>query len=186
MASSADVPTPRAADPGGDPQRIAQLIEGMQRELRALASKYLRDERPDHTLQPTALVNEVCLRLIRSSGLAAADQPQLLAAAATTMRHVLVDYARRRLAQRRGGGGRPVTFDESVVGDVGTDVEVLAVNEAMERLAACDERQARIVEMRFFGGLTDGEIAQALGVSRRTVQGDWQMARAWLRRELAR
>ncbi|MBK8097793.1 MAG: sigma-70 family RNA polymerase sigma factor [Planctomycetes bacterium] len=164
---------------------MAMQLTALQAELRTLAAGYLRGERRNHTLQPTALVNEACLRVLRTGAKATTDRAQLLGAAATMMRRILVDHARRRTAARRGGGRCSITFDESVVPAADSAADVLAIDEALQRLSGLDARQARIVELRFFGGLSDDAIGAALGVSRRTVQGDWSMARAWLRRELA-
>ncbi|MFY9344163.1 MAG: ECF-type sigma factor [Planctomycetota bacterium] len=169
----------------GDRVGAARLVEVVHDELRALAARYLRRERKGHTLQPTALVNEACLRLLGDTIVDDASKTHLFAVAATTMRRVLVDHARKRAAARRGGGAARVTLDEGLAA-TGAGIDVLAVDEALQRLATLDERQARIVELRFFGGLNDDEVARALGVSRRTVQGDWSMAKAWLRRELQR
>lgn len=150
--------------------------------LKEIARTHLRRERPGHTLQPTALVHEAWLRLAPE---ASAPRAEILAAAATAMRRILVDHARRRLARRRGGGQERVTLHEESLGAAPAAVDVLELDEAMQRLAQLDARQARIVELRFFAGLTADEVADLLGVSRRTVQGDWSMARAFLRRCLA-
>jgi RNA polymerase sigma factor (TIGR02999 family) len=152
-------------------------------ELRSLAAGYLRGERPGHTLQPTALVHEAFLRLGSLSG--CAESPaRFKALAARTMRNVLVDHARRRAAAKRGGERQRVTLDEGLAFLARGELDVLALHEALERFAALDERAARVVELRFFGGLTEPEAAEALGVSLRTVEGDWRMARAWLREAL--
>jgi len=170
----------------GDACAGVDLQTRLYEELHGLAAGCLRGERPGHTLQPTALVHEAFLRLARVP-LAPADRTGFLVLAATTMRRVLVDHARRRHAHKRSGG-RSVTLDVGEVGDARAQdgLDVLAVDEALERLARLDARQARIVELRFFAGLSADEIAAELGVSRRTVQGDWHMARAWLRGEMRR
>ncbi len=157
-------------------------------ELRALAAKYLAGERPGHTLQPTALVHEAFLRLTGSPGVPA-DRSEFIALAATSMRRVLVDHARARRAAKRGGDRRrapPLALDGAAAKWDQPQVDLLALDEALEKLAALDPRQARIVELRFFGGLGVEAAAQVLGVSTRTVEADWRMARAWLRRELER
>jgi RNA polymerase sigma factor (TIGR02999 family) len=175
-----------ASSAGGSRDPMAQLVDGLHPELRRLAARYLRGERKEHSLQPTELVHEACVRLLGGASVDDATHTHVFAVAATAMRRVLVDHARRRAAKRRGAECKRVTLDESLLGDKGSDLDVLAVDEALHRLAHLDDRQARIVELRFFAGLNDDEIAASLGVSRRTVQGDWQMARAWLRRELSR
>ncbi len=153
-------------------------------ELHSLAAKYLAGERPGHTLQPTALVHEAFLRLVGSPGVPA-GRSDFIALAATAMRRVLVDHARARKAAKRGGDRRRIALDAAQApGEDPGEVDVLALDESLERLAALDPRQARIVELRFFGGLGVEAVASVLGVSARTVEADWRMARAWLRREL--
>jgi RNA polymerase sigma-70 factor, ECF subfamily len=170
---------PSGAEPG------RSLQPGLYLELRKLASHKMRFERVNHTLQPTALVHEAWMRLGGPSSSLSQDQAQFLATAARVMRHILVDHARARNAEKRGAGGIQVTLDENLVplGTPGTDV--LIVDEALGRLAAFDERQARILEMHFFAGMTFEEIAAALGISVRTAKRDWTMARAWLHHELS-
>lgn len=148
-------------------------------ELRALAAAHLRRERRGHTLQPTALAHEAWLRLG-----AQLEAPGLEAAASKAMREILVDHARRRSAAKRGGGWRRVTLDPAACELPGRELDLLALDEALENLAALDGRQAQVVELRYFGGLSTEETARALGVSARTVEGDWHMARAFLRRAL--
>lgn len=153
-------------------------------QLRGVAAGYMRAERPEHTLQPTALVNEVYIKLVRSP--VARDVPRevFLGVAARAMRQVLVDHAKAKGAQKRGGGWNRVT-----IAGLGTDgpmdtLDLLALDEALERLAGQDERLGRVVELRFFGGLTIEETASALGVSHGTVESDWAFARAWLKTRL--
>jgi RNA polymerase sigma factor (TIGR02999 family) len=153
-------------------------------ELRRLAARQLGRERPDHTLSPTALVHEAYLRLVGDAQLDWKERSHVLAAAAGAMRRVLVDHARRHGAAKRGRGWRRITLDETVAADR-PEVEFLDLNNALEKLAKLDERGARIVELRFFAGLTLDETAEAIGVSRRTVASDWAMARSWLSRELS-
>jgi RNA polymerase sigma factor (TIGR02999 family) len=151
--------------------------------LKDIARSQLRRERADHTLQPTALVHEAWMRLADGS---AESRVELLARAATAMRRVLVDHARRTKALRRSSGKRRVTLHDDAVAEVAPEVDVLELDEALDGLAALDDRQARIVELRFFAGLDASEVAQVLGISRRTVQGDWNMARAFLRHHFGR
>jgi RNA polymerase sigma factor (TIGR02999 family) len=165
----------------GDAKAADELVSIVYDELRRLAQKYFRDERPGHTLQPTALVHEAYLRLVDQSRVSYQGRRHFLAAAARTMRRVLVDYARHKGRQRRGGGQRPLAIDTELspaeVGDHG----ILEIDDALARLAQLNERQASVVEMRFFGGMSVDEVADQLGVSRRTVEDDWTHAKAWLR-----
>ena len=155
-------------------------------ELRRLAAAELRRERPGHTLQATALVHEAFLRLSRSDGLQGLDPPRVKALAASTIRRVLVDHARARLSDKRGGGAARITLGDTCQLTAGREVHFLALEEALEKLAGLDPRQHRVVELRFFGGLSIDEAAGELGVSARTVNEEWRTARAWLRRELGR
>ena len=174
------------ADAGrGEAAALTGLTSLVYDELRALAAAYLRRERAGHSLQPTALVHEAFIRLIDSSGIKATDRRHFFAIAANTMRRVLVEHARTRGAAKRGGGQQRVTLTGIQDAKPDADFEVVALDEALKKLAALDERQARIVELRFFGGLEVEEVAHLLGVSKRTVEGDWTLARAWLYRELA-
>jgi RNA polymerase sigma-70 factor, ECF subfamily len=167
----------------GDAPAMAGLTAVVYEELRRLAAAYLRRERVDHSLQPTALVHEAFLKLIDADTLKVADRKHFFALAATMMRRVLVEHARTKNAAKRGGGRHRVSLSGVQASDA--DLEVVALDEALHRLAALDARQARIVELRFFGGLTVDEVAESLDVSKRTVEGDWTLARAWLHRELA-
>ncbi len=174
----------RHTDPGGPdtPQLMALVYD----ELRVLASEYMRRERPGHTLQPTALVNEAFLRLARLDRMKWKDKAHFQAAAAGVIRRVLVDHARARNAAKRGGGRGRVTLSglEGVPG--ASTMDLLALDEALARLAKLDARKARIVELRFFGGLTIEQTARSLGVGTTAVEDDWAFARPWLRRELRR
>jgi RNA polymerase sigma-70 factor (ECF subfamily) len=171
---------PESSSAGSEPP--AALGEAAYAELRALAAAHLRRERRGHTLQPTALAHEAWLRL--GPALASGASGGLQAAASRVLREILVDHARRRAAAKRGGAWRRVTLDPSACRLAERPLDLLALDEALERLARLDERQARVVELRFFGGLETAEVARVLGVSTRTVEGDWTMARAFLRREL--
>ena len=154
-----------------------------------LARAYLGRERPGHTLQPTALVNEAYIKLVDQTQVDWQGRTHFFAVGARVMRNLLIDHARGRGRAKRGGAWHRVTLAESLTpftrGELDVD-QLLALNEALERLAELDERQGRVVELRFFGGLTVPEVATVLGVSTRTVEGDWTHARAWLRRELSR
>ncbi|MEK7403662.1 MAG: sigma-70 family RNA polymerase sigma factor [Acidobacteriota bacterium] len=165
----------------GDKDALARLLPLVYRELRRLAGHYMRDERASHTLQPTALVHEAYLRLAGQDRADWRNRAQFMGVAAQLMRRILVDYARERLAAKRTPGA--LDLDLGASGE--NTQEVLAVNEALDRLAQLDPQQGRVVEMRYFGGLTVEETAEALGVSPRTVKRDWAMAKAWLRAELS-
>jgi RNA polymerase sigma factor (TIGR02999 family) len=156
-------------------------------ELRLLARRYLAHERPDHTFQPTDLVHEACARLGERADASFQDRAHFVATAARAMRSILVDHARAKLADKRGGGAQRVTLRESVAGAAGdgdAGIDVLALDDALERLARFDPRKAQIVELRFFGGRSIAETAEALGISHMTVSSDWRVARAWLAAEL--
>jgi RNA polymerase sigma factor (TIGR02999 family) len=152
-------------------------------ELRALAEAFLRRERAGHTLQPTALVNEAYLRLADKTIVASQGREHFVAVAAETMRRVLVDHARKRAALKRGGGRTRLASGDGLSSPE-PEVDVLALNDALDKLARLDQRHAKVVELKFFGGLGVEQIAWLLGVSHRTVEADWALARAWLRREL--
>ncbi len=166
----------------GDALAVERLSSLLYDELRALAERYMRRERSNHTLQPTALVHEAYLRLI-GTGIAFQNRAHFLALAARTMRRVLLDHARRRAATKRGGGVERVTLADVAAADSRT-LDLIAVDAALERLAQIEPRQAQVVELRFFGGLEIEEAAEVLGVSKATVKRDWRFARAWLAGEL--
>lgn len=174
-----------ARDPGASPEDAERLLALVYDELRALADALMRRERPGHTLQPTILVHDAWLRLVDARGVDWQDRSHFFGIAARAMRQLLVDHARKRLAVRRGGGGWTRVSLSEAEAATADDVEVLALHEAMLRLTAVDPRAARVVELRVFGGLKVEEVAHLLGVSPRTVDGDWSMARLWLKRELA-
>ena len=170
----------------GDESALAALTPLVYKELRRRAHHYMSGERAGHTLQTTALVNEAYLRLVGSRNVRWQNRAHFFAVSAELMRRILVDFARSRGYQKRGGGARHVELDEAAVvaGDRGA--EMVALDEALRALAELDPRQARVVELRYFGGLSDAEIAEVLKVSVGTVRRDWTLARAWLNLELSR
>lgn len=172
----------------GNEEAATSLFALVYDELRKLAASALRHERPDHTLQPTALVHEAYLRLAEEPAGRWKDRGHFFAVAARAMRRILVDHARGRNAQKRGGGAVPSALEglDPPIVESRTEVDLVLLDDALENLAALDSRQARIVELRFFGGLSVEETADIVGASSRTVKRDWQSARAWLRREMAR
>jgi RNA polymerase sigma factor (TIGR02999 family) len=169
----------------GDREAPAKLMPLVYDELRRLARDHLRRERPDHTLQPTALVNEVYLRLVDQQRVNWHNRAQFFGLAAQLMRHILVDHSRSRASVKRGGLVRKLSLDEAWMAPEEVAEELVALDEALVRLAAIDERKSRVVEMRFFGGLSVEETAEALGVSDKTVMRDWRIAKMWLHRELS-
>lgn len=168
----------------GDRQAFDQLMPQVQQELRRIAERYMAGERPGHDLQATALINEAYLHLVDWKNIQWADRAHFFGMAANMMRRVLVDHARRRDRFKRGGDAIQVSLVEAAHVPAAERADVLALDEALEQLAALDPRKSRIVEMRFFGGLSLEETAEALGVSVATVRRDWSLARAWLFREL--
>jgi RNA polymerase sigma factor (TIGR02999 family) len=168
----------------GDQRALNKLIPLVYDELHRLASRYLRRERPNHTLQTTGLVHEAYLRLVREKNGAWQDRVQFFAVASQLMRHILVDYARSHNAAKRGGDNCRVTFDEAIVTTREKGADLLALDAALDTLATLDPQQSRVVELRVFGGLTVEETAEAMGISPRTVKRDWSMAKAWLRRQI--
>jgi RNA polymerase sigma factor (TIGR02999 family) len=180
-------PAETPSDPAGSGRSrpTDACFERLYDELHALAASFFRQERAGHTLQPTALVHEAFLRLARQTA-DWADPVRFRALAAQVMRHVLVDHAAARNAVKRGGGRTPLTLDANAVMAGANDLDIEELDRALKRLAAYDERKARVVELRFFGGLTAEEAAVAMDVSLSTVESDWRMAKAWLRRELTR
>jgi len=169
----------------GDPAALNKLTPLVYNELRRLAANYLRRERPDHTLQPTALVNEAYLKLVDQKNAKWQNRAQFFGVAAQLMRRILVDHARQHQADKRGGLDQErfsITSAEKTVKQ--PEVDLLALHEALEELSTIDLQQSRIVELRFFGGLSIEETAEVLGIGHATVERDWKMARAWLRRKL--
>ncbi len=170
----------------GDESALEHLMPLLYDELRMMARNQLRNERAGHTLNPTALVNEVYLRLAKQDQIPAAHRTQFLGVAGRTMRRVLIDYARARKRFKRGGGRAPIALDdvESFLSDTEAD-EILALDDALDRLAAVNERGSEVVQYRFFSGLTLEETAEIMGLSLKTVHRAWIAARAWLRKEIA-
>lgn len=168
----------------GNREALDNLMPIVYEELRRQAARYLQRERGDHTLQTTALVHEAYVRLIDQVNVRWQNRAHFYAIAAEMMRRILVDHARRRHAAKRGGDAVKVTLDEAVNAAGERDLDLIAVDEALTKLAALDQQQARVVEMRFFGGLNVDETAEVLGISERTVKRDWSVAKAWIRREL--
>lgn len=169
---------------GADVSATDRLTEALYPELRRIAAALMRRERAGHTLQPTALVGEAFVRLVDERQITWQDRAHFLGIAARVMRQILVDHARRRAAEKRGGAVDRVTFDERLGHGAVDDVAVLDLHLALEKFETLDPRGARIAELRLFGGLTVPEVAQVVGTSPRTVDGDWAVARRWLAREL--
>ncbi|MEM6928435.1 MAG: ECF-type sigma factor [Myxococcota bacterium] len=171
-----------AEAPAEDWQRLLEIVHS---DLHRVASALMARENRGHTLQPTALVNEAYLRLVRQRDARWTDRAHFLAVAASCMRRILVDHARAKRAAKRGGALAPVTLEEGLAGEGARAFEALALDQALDALAAADERAAKVAEMRLFGGMTVAEVAHALDVSPRTIDGDWATARLFLSRELA-
>jgi RNA polymerase sigma factor (TIGR02999 family) len=168
----------------GDPVALEKVTQLVYEELRRLAHRYMSGQRDDHTLQTTALVNEAYLRLAAQEQPDFANRSHFLAVAAKAMRQILVDHARATLREKRGAGAKAIELDEAALVSPEPTREILDLNEALERLSALDARKAQVVEMRYFGGLKQEEIAEALNVSEVTVRRDWTFSRAWLYAEL--
>jgi RNA polymerase sigma factor (TIGR02999 family) len=164
----------------GDGAAFDELVPLVHDELRRLARRYMRRERAGHTLQTTALVNEAYLRLINQGQVEWQNRAHFFAIAARVMRRILVDYARTRGYSKRGGNAIHVSFDETAVVSPGAGAEIIAIDEALGDLAAVDPRKGRIVELRFFGGLSIEETAEVMSISPTTVQREWRSAKAWL------
>lgn len=169
----------------GDREALPELLPLVYNELHAIAHRYLRRERPGHTLQSTALVHEAYVRLAGQDSIAPENRAHFVAIAANVMRQILVDYARQRRAAKRGPGFR-IEFDENLHSPEKNAIDVLELDSALDKLSQRDAQQGRIVELRFFGGLTVEETADALGISAATVKRDWVMAKAWLTRAMGR
>ncbi len=181
MRQPEEIPEELAALTAGDEAAAGRLMDVVYEELRALAGNYFRSEPEGHTLQPTALVNEAFIRVANRTGHAIEDRAHFLAVCALAMRAILTDHARRRRRIKRGGGRKRVDLTGIDASHDDPGLDALALDEALTALAENNERQARIVEYRFFSGMTIEEIRTVLGVSRSTVEDDWRMARAWLK-----
>jgi RNA polymerase sigma factor (TIGR02999 family) len=168
----------------GDKEALDQLMPLVYDELHRLAEHYMRQERPDHTLQPTALVHEVYLKLIDQTRVKWQNHAHFFGVAAQLMRRIVIKHARQHHAAKRGGGERKLSLDEAVVLTAERATDLIALDDALTSLSAVDAQQSRVVELRFFGGLTIEETAEVLGVSPATVKREWRMARAWLQREI--
>ncbi|HEY6291341.1 MAG TPA: sigma-70 family RNA polymerase sigma factor [Terriglobia bacterium] len=164
----------------GNQQARSELIALVYNELRRMAARYMRSERPGHTLQATALVHEAYLQIFKQQDVSWQNRAHFLAVAATTMRSILIDHARARSAGKRGGGQPRLSLEESLVFTEGRSEELLALDEALKQLAEFAPRESQIVELRYFGGLSVEETAEALQVSPRTVKRDWRRAQDWL------
>ncbi len=176
-------------EPSSTAASAEELMSLVYDELHRLAAHYMGGERREHTLQPTALVNEAYLRLVDGSQVDWQGHRHFVAVSALAMRRILIDHARGRARAKRGAGWKRVTLGQSVADNDQVDLDcdqLLSLNLAIDRLSELDARQARIVELRFFGGMTVNEVAEVLQVSKRTVEGDWTHARAWLKRELSK
>jgi|HubBroStandDraft_4_1064222.scaffolds.fasta_scaffold09673_2 RNA polymerase sigma-70 factor (ECF subfamily) len=168
----------------GNQEAASKLIPLVYAEMRRLAGAYMRRERGDHTLQPTALVNEAYLKLVEQRSVDWQSRSHFFGIAAQVMRRILVDHARGHMRDKRGGGQKPVPIDEALVFAPEQSEEFLKLDDALERLTKLDERQGKIVELRFFGGLTVDQTADLMGISAKTVKRDWSMAKAWLHGEM--
>ena len=170
----------------GDRQALERLTPLIYDELRRLAARYLRLERPGHTLQSTALVHEAFLKLIDQSSVQWQNRAHFFGIAAQMIRRILVDYARARHADKRGAEAQKLTLDEAIAVPGGRDLDLVALDDALEGLAQIDPRQSRLVELRFFAGLTIEETAEVMQISVATAKRDWVVAKAWLSREILR
>ena len=190
MSSAEDITRLLAAARDGDPKALGRLLPLLYAELRALAEGYMRQERPDHTLQPTALVHEAYLRLVDQKSVRWQDRGHFFAVAAQAMRRILVDHARGHHRQKRGGGRDRVNLDAAsrrTSGlSPGRDIDIVALDEALTKLADKDRLKADLVSLRYFAGLTVEQAAEILGISRATADRYWAYARAWLYHEISK
>ena len=170
----------------GDQAALDELMPLVYAELHLLAKRYMRREHPGHTLQTSALVNEAYMRLVDAHTVHWQNRAHFFAVSAQIMRRILVDFARARQNLKRGGGAQQITLDEGLVVSPERGADLIALDEALEKLAILNPRQSKVVELRYFGGLNEEEVAEALNVSSRSVRHDWTLARAWLYRELNR
>jgi RNA polymerase sigma factor (TIGR02999 family) len=168
----------------GDQTALDRLLPLVYDELHRIAARYMRGERRRNTLQTTALVNEAYMRLADYKRMQWQDRAHFFAVAAQAMRRILIDFARARQNLKRGGDAERVSFDEGILATSTNGTDLLALNEALEQLAMMNARQARVVELRYFGGLNEEEVAHVLGIAPRTVRSDWRLARAWLYKTL--
>ena len=172
----------RLAD--GEREAAEDLLPVVYDELRSQADRYLRRERVDHTLQPTALVHEAYLKLVKQDGARWNNRAHFFAVATTAMRRILVNHALAKKSLKRGGDHRRTPLSQVIIAAETRSIDLIALDEALKTLATMDERQSKIVELRFFGGLTAKEVAEALDVSLRTIEGEWSLAKAWLYRQI--
>jgi len=185
VEGSQDITEMLTAWGNGDEDALSRLMPLVYPELRRIARKHLARRFPDHTLESAGLVNEAYMKLIRAHGLRCENRLQFFALCAQIIRHILVDHARKRRYAKRGGGAVPVPLDEALIGARSGGADVLALNEALTTLSKVDPRKGRVVELRYFGGLSVEETAEVLQVSPETAKRDWKMAKAWLLRELS-
>ncbi|MCB9866723.1 MAG: sigma-70 family RNA polymerase sigma factor [Phycisphaerales bacterium] len=169
----------------GDDAAVRALLPFVYEEMRALAGSFFRDQRAEHTLQPTALVHEAFIKLVGPADVQWKSRAHFFAVAAKAMRQVLTDHARRKGAEKRGGDLQRITLSGLATPAHEREFDLIAFNDALARLSTLDERQGQIVELRFLGGLTVDEVAEVTGLSVSTIEREWRMARAWLRRELS-
>lgn len=184
MAAESSVTDLLADASRGDQAALDVLLPLVYSELRRLADSYLREERPDHTLQGTALVHEAYLRLVGRKNINWQNRAHFFSVAAQVMRHVLVDHARGHKRKKRGGDLRKLSLDDAIGFSTERDISLIALDDALTTLASLDPQQSRIVELRFFGGLTIDEVAEVLKISTATVNREWGTAKAWLYREI--
>ena len=184
--SEADVTQLLQRVSSGGAEALDELIQVVHGELRRQAARYLRRERQNHTLQPTALVNEAFMKLVDQRKVRWQNRAHFFGVAAQAMRRIVIDHARARQRIKRGGVQHAVTLDEAMIAEESRSIDVLALDQALTRLAQLDERQARIVELRYFAGLSVEETAEVTGLSPATIKREWAMARAWLHAELTK
>jgi len=186
MSSTHEVTELLTAWSGGDKAALDKLMPLIHQELRRIAHRYMSRERPGHTMQTTALVNEAYLKLVNREGVHWQNRAHFFAIASQLMRHILVDHARRHAYAKRGGGTQTISLDEAMVVSQERAAEVVALDDVLKQLAEIDPQQSRIVELRFFGGLTIEETAVVLSLSPATIKREWTSAKAWLYHELAK
>lgn len=186
MSDTHDVTQALSDLTAGDPEALDRILPVVYEHLRGIAQRELRRERPDHTLNATALVHEAYLRLVQLDRISWDGRAHFFGAASKAMRRILISYARMKKAEKRGSGAEHMSLDDVVVAAREQPDHLLALDEALERLSAVDARQAQVVECRYFAGMSVEETGSALGISPATVKRDWVLARAWLNRELAR